>query len=589
MSSLTASQLIAQRLAKLKAERQAEENLLKPQTFVESQKIEESLISSLDLNKKVLNSEQSKAVSLALSGKSFCLCGSAGTGKTFTTNELISQILAQRDIFNFSFSTKYLSSNDPAILVTAFTKRATRNIAASINNPRIATINFHKLLEYSPVYYDIQDPVSGEWKKTMRFEPKYGTLNKLPQPEIILVEESSQFSIQMYELLIAAIPEPSKVQWIFIGDIQQLPPVGGASIYGEKLVKLEGVELTQVYRQALESPIIRFLTDIRDGKKMPRNDWKNYTKNPDGNSNELLRIGSFPPNKDWEAALWQALNFLKGEYQKGIYNPFTDMVLVPMNIKFGTVKLNQHIAEMLDRALNRTIHPVLVGFMKHYYAIGDHVLYDTRDYEIIRIEPNPNFNGVMPEPASNKIDREGLPLPEKDLSPDQFSNSEEKDIQIESRSDLEEFLLAHAKEGEEEKFNFSSHNIVLKSLDDPDEPDLILNKVGDLAKTQLSYAITVHKSQGLQAERVYLLFHGTHKRMASRELLYTGASRAKKYLTILTEGKILERGLSLQRIPGTCLEEKKSYFEAEMLKAQAKAQQENKVTLLEEEDSEEDL
>ena len=444
-------------------------------------------------------------------------------------------------------------------------------------------------MEYAPVYYDIQDPVSGEWRKTMRFEPTYHAGNKLPQPEIILVEESSQFSIQMYELLMAAIPEPSKVQWIFIGDIQQIPPVGGASIYGEKLVKLPGVELTQVYRQALESPIIRMLTDIRDGKEIARNDWKSYTRNPDGEKNNLLRIGSFPPNLDWEGAMWQALNFLKDEFKAGTYDPYSNMVLVPMNIKFGTVKLNQHIAEMIDAAENRIVYPIQSGFMKLYYSIGDHVLYDTQDFKIVRIEPNPNYRGTAPEPASNMIDREGLPLVNKEsISQDQFSDDENsnKDVQIPDMNSLEEFLLAHAQEGQEEKFNFASHNLILQSIDEPDEPEITINRVGELAKMQLSYALTIHKSQGLQAERVYLFFHSSHMRMGSRELLYTGASRARKYLTIITEGKVLAKGLARQRIPGTCLQEKKAYFETEMLKAQAKASEENKIALTALDDSE---
>ena len=48
--------------------------------------------------------------------------------------------------------------------------------------------------------------------------------------------------------------------------------------------------------------------------------------------------------------------------------------------------------------------------------------------------------------------------------------------------------------------------------------------------------------------------------MHYRELIYSAASRAQKYLTIITDPSILTKGIEKQRIPGTTLEEKKEYF-----------------------------
>lgn len=506
---------------------------------------------------------QQSAVDLALEGKSFCLCGSAGTGKTFTTKTVIRQLLNSGSIPNFQFSTEYLSSENPSIVITAFTKRAIRNIQKAIDNPAIACVNFHKLLEYAPVYYDVQNELTGEWSKTMRFEPRYNRGNKLPQPSIIIVEESSQFSVEMFSLLSAAIPNPKEVQWIFIGDIQQLPPVGGSSIYGPKLIELDGVELTHVYRQALESPIIQFLTDIRDGKQIARNNWKNYTKKEDGETpNNLMRIGSFPQNLDWEEALYQATGFLKQDYEKGIYNPYEDMVLVPMNIKFGTEKINKIIAEFLDDKENRIVHPIVVGWNKLYLAIGDHVLYDTLDYKVVGIEENPSYKGTLPPPPSSSIDRDGLQKVGKDETPDwePDSKSSKEDINIDEVDDLDLFVRKSLEKEQEEKFNAASHIITLQSLDSDLGLETKISQVGDLAKMTLSYAMTIHKSQGLQSERVYLFLHSSHKRMCNREMLYTGASRAQKYITIITEPSVLSESIKRQRIKGETLEQKKAFF-----------------------------
>ena len=44
----------------------------------------------------------------------------------------------------------------------------------------------------------------------------------------------------------------------------------------------------------------------------------------------------------------------------------------------------------------------------------------------------------------------------------------------------------------------------------------------------LGYALTVHKAQGSEWDRVFLLLHQSHNTMIQRELLYTAVTRAAK-------------------------------------------------------------
>ena len=148
----------------------------------------------------VLNERQQQAVDLAISGQSFCLCGAAGTGKTTTTRAIIDALLNQSHR-TFMASTKYINAGSPAIVVTAFTRRATKNAADAIDNQKITAVNFHKLLQYEPTFYEVENKETGEIKKTMRFEPRYHAMNPLPPIQTIIIDESSQFSIPMYETL----------------------------------------------------------------------------------------------------------------------------------------------------------------------------------------------------------------------------------------------------------------------------------------------------------------------------------------------------------------------------------------------------
>ena len=589
---------IRERIARIKAEKALALQTLKAtqsesQTEPESESISPSLQKALDVitgstaQKIILNANQAQAVSLAASGQSFCLAGAAGTGKTTSTREIISRLLESNHVKPFSASTKYLAAGAPGIIVTAFTKRATKNAEEAINDPLVTCINFHKLLQYVPTYPEVLNE-KGEIIKTVRFEPTFHKLNPLPHISTIIIDESSQFSIPMFDTLWDALSAENKksIQFIFIGDIQQIPPTMGMSIYGPKLNELPSIELTEVYRQALESPIIRFLTDMRSGHTITRNDWRKYTRNEDGTPNNEMRMGVFPANLDWEEALHQAASFLRQEFESGIYNPYEDMVLVPFNVKFGTVALNKAIAEMLDQKEARTIYQVIVGWARHHYAIGDHVLFNTQDYVITAINPNPKYSGASAAFPSKFIDRDGsvtnrvefekeqrvhdievldssLPLDSLPvITEDQkaLMLSEDHKNRNNDPLSLDQFLQVQLAKSINEKTNTASHIITLRSLDDPEEPLLTIDSVGDLMKMILSYAITVHKAQGLQAQRVYFFLHSAHSPMHFRELIYTAASRAKKYLTIICDPKTLARGIEKQRIPGVTLEEKKLYF-----------------------------
>ncbi|WP_369024266.1 ATP-dependent RecD-like DNA helicase [Mycoplasmopsis synoviae] len=59
-----------------------------------------------------------------------------------------------------------------------------------------------------------------------------------------------------------------------------------------------------------------------------------------------------------------------------------------------------------------------------------------------------------------------------------------------------------------------------------------------LSQIKLAYGITVHKFQGSEIDNVIFAFADTHKRMLYKNLIYTGLSRAKKQIWIVTNNKI---------------------------------------------------
>lgn len=69
---------------------------------------------------------------------------------------------------------------------------------------------------------------------------------------------------------------------------------------------------------------------------------------------------------------------------------------------------------------------------------------------------------------------------------------------------------------------------------------------------QLAYAVTVHKSQGSEYDRVIMVLLPSQKRMLQRNLLYTGVTRAKKQTILITAGAALSEAVHHHQAAGRC-------------------------------------
>ena len=219
----------------------------------------------------IWNPQQLQAIELAKQGKSFCLIGAAGTGKTTVTQEIIKVLQQSPLISPIPFDTDHLKSGTPGIVVVGFTNKAVNNIQKKLpEHLKRHCLTIHKLLEFAPVFNEVAGS-DGTSSTTMSFEPTYHEMKKLPHVSSLISEESSMTGIDLWAQLTNALPKASRTQFIFLGDLNQLPPVFGPSILGFKLLELPVVELTHVYRQALESPIISLATAIRTNETLKGN------------------------------------------------------------------------------------------------------------------------------------------------------------------------------------------------------------------------------------------------------------------------------------------------------------------------------
>ncbi len=500
---------------------------------------------SMDGSLITYNAKQEEFVRRVAAGESVVLIGAAGTGKTTATQGGMQGLIESGTIPILQGTQhKHLIDGTPGILIISYTRRAVNNIR-KVQSEELKNncITGHKLLEYAPVYYEVYDPETGTNKKTMSFEPQRHANNPLPDTiATIGVEEASMLSVDDYNKITAALGH--SVQWIFIGDINQLPPVFGPAILGFKMLELPVIELTEVYRQALESPIIRLAHRILSGKPIPVEEYASWHV-PD-----QLTIHPWKKKLSPDTALLTLAAFFTAAYDKKVYDPDTDSILIPYNKACGTIELNKHIANHIARKTGAITYEVMAGFNKHYFSVGDKVLYDKEDAEILEIEPNLSYSGGRVQRESAHLDYWG-----HNHKPDRGAGAPT------SISDVDALLDQVASS--EDRVTQGSHKLTVRLLDTG--VSTTLSKAADINNLLHSYALTVHKAQGSEWRKVYLCLHQSHATMLQRELLYTAVTRAKEELYVICEPESFTKGIKSQKIKGDTLAEKAEFFKGKKL------------------------
>ncbi|VEP15199.1 ATP-dependent RecD-like DNA helicase (fragment) [Hyella patelloides LEGE 07179] len=177
-----------------------------------------------------LSPQQYVAVVKAASEKLMILTGGPGTGKTFSVHTIV----------------KLWKAMGRKIACAAPTGRAAKRLSEMTG---IEAKTIHRLLEFDP--------------REMGFKRD---LDNPLECSAIVIDESSMMDLFLAHALFKAIPKDCQV--LLVGDIDQLPSVGAGNVLSDLIAseKIPVVRLTQVFRQAAESAIIRTAHQINRGQ-----------------------------------------------------------------------------------------------------------------------------------------------------------------------------------------------------------------------------------------------------------------------------------------------------------------------------------
>jgi len=293
------------------------------------------------------------------------------------------------------------------------------------------------------------------------------------EADVIIIDEMSMVDIFLMHSLLRAVSAGTRL--ILVGDINQLPSVGPGCVLKDMIrsEKYHVVMLTKIFRQAAQSDIIVNAHKINRGEPVELNN----------KSRDFFFLKRQDPN----IIIRVLLALIQEKLPPYVHaKPYDIQVLTPMRKgALGVERLN----EILQRYLNppsgdKTEKETLRGLFRE----GDKVMQIKNNYQI-EWEAR-NRYGIAVDKGTGIFNGDMGVIKCIDLT-----------------AETVEVLF--------------------------DEYRTVVYEFSQLDELELSYAVTIHKSQGSEYPAVVIpLLTGPHMLM-NRNLLYTAVTRAKKCVTIV--------------------------------------------------------
>ena len=429
-------------------------------------------------SKIVLSEEQENAVHNILKNKISILTGGAGVGKTTTVNLIL----------------KVINTLNHQFMLTAPTGRASQRMQ-EVTGFEVQTI--HRLLSWSP-------EIEG-------FE--YNSENRL-KSDFIIIDESSMIDSFLMSDLLEAISDNTQV--LFIGDPNQLPSVGIGSVLKDLInsKKVPVFKLTKIFRQSDDTIIVRSSYDIIN-KKYPK--IPSLFENPD----LLTQKDCFFIESDF---------YSKDDYSKahdlrknGLIKKETTLELKDWN-SLSTKDKNG----MID--LTRTDH------INYNHSI----FYNKNPLDIIKLL----VSDIIPKKLGKDLEVQILTPMKKGKLGSKNLNKEIQNLLNPSKSKDEIIIkgISDIREGDRVIQTRNNYKLDLFNGDIGNVTDVykknnlkietynkvkFIETIEDVSDLDLSYSITIHKSQGSEFDIVIIPVTWEHVNMLYNNLFYTAITRGK--------------------------------------------------------------
>ena len=303
--------------------------------------------------------------------------------------------------------------------------------------------------------------------------------------DVIIVDEASMVDIYLMNYLLNGIYQGTKL--ILVGDTDQLPSVGPGSVLKDIInsERIKTIFLDEIFRQAAQSKIIVNSHRVNDGEYFLEKEEQKDLKD------DFFYI----KEKSQDVMLAQLISLCKGRLENfGNYNFFENIQILSPTKKgiLGTKELNKKLQEELNPSDDKKNEKKVGDII---FREGDRVMQVKNNYDIYWEKGNTL--------SLNYETGTGI-----------FNGEIGKIVKIDFINKQIKILFDDEKEA---WYAFS-----------------------DMDQIEHAYAITVHKAQGSEFDVVIVVVTQSSAMLLTRNLLYTGLTRAKKLLILIGNDNLVK-------------------------------------------------
>ena len=308
--------------------------------------------------------------------------------------------------------------------------------------------------------------------------------------DAIIIDEVSMMDMFIMNYLLKCVYQGTKL--ILVGDIDQLASVGPGCVLKDLInsKKIPTIRLDKIFRQAAKSKIILNAHRVNSGEHF-------LTKEEieEGTEDDFF----FIKENSQEKMLGQVVSLCTGRLEKyGDYDFFQNIQVLSPTKKgmLGTKELNKILQEQLNPNIHNLPEKASMGAI---FRRGDRIMQIKNNYDIYwEKEISGKNTGRLTKEMGNGV----------------FNGEIGKIINIDEK---------------EKKVGIQF-----------DDEKIVEYEFSELDQIEHSYAITIHKAQGSEFDVVIMVIPPTAPMLLTRNLLYTGITRAKKLLVIISTDKVIE-------------------------------------------------
>jgi len=438
--------------------------------------------------------------------KRFCvISGGPGTGKTYAIARILATLIEQHDPERLR------------IYLAAPTGKAAARLAESIGNAKRALTCDPKTLEVIPdvssTIHRMLKPVKGSSYFT------YNRKNPLPA-DVVVVDEASMVDLPLMSKLAQALPENSRL--ILIGDRHQLASVQAGSVLGDICGDKVDNGFSKTFARTLAAAVNcnpKQLTSPRRTKSDIQDSMVYFTR-------------SYRFEKE------SGINILSRAVNKGAVDDVLNILRQDRYPELDWVPLSSHVNH--HKLLSKSIH-------EHYGRLCDEndpreVLDKLNRFRILCAVNK----GRMGVDTINAKAAAGLAAKENNRVPGGFKPEWYHGRPILITANDYNLGLFNGDVGIAMIFETANDKTCHVYFRSGSAGTLQRFAPSRLPRHQDVYAMTVHKSQGSEFDEVLLVLPEKDNPVLTRELLYTGITRARRKLSILASESVIRSAVSKQ-------------------------------------------